>query len=512
MRVDHTWARSGAPALLMASILAAAPLRVRAAGEISFADTVGYAAGRAAWAVASADFNRDNIPDLVIVNYYDDDIAVYLGHGDGTFSIGPRFPCADGPRDVDCADLNADGILDLVTSGYYGLGAEGIGVLIGGEANGTWDETFHAPALYATGNTPKQNDTRSVTVADFNADRILDIASANWWSSNVSVLFGQGSDGMGDGTFGPPTLYPTATGPNWVVAHDINGDGIVDLAAACSEADSVAVLFGNGSAGAGDGTFAPAVHFPAGDTPRTLVAFDIDEDGWPDLITANGVSDDLSVLLGNGDTALEQCFAYPLHIPVGESPHAVIVSDFNLDGLPDLAASLSHFSNGHVAVLPGRGWESGGNPFDAPLTFEVGSDAKEVVAQDLNADGLPDLALASYGHQRLFVLLNVTEIPDIEPPEPRVAILPNPFRDSTTIRITVGTPRDLGAAIYDGAGRMVRSFEVRRFEPGDPGFLWDGRDQNGRKLPSGHYFCRVFGDGQSAAGRSVAAGRITIAR
>jgi len=40
--------------------------------------------------------------------------------------------------------------------------------------------------------------------------------------------------------------------------------------------------------------------FAAGDGPKAVVA-DVDGDGVPDIISANRNSDDVSVLLGNGD-------------------------------------------------------------------------------------------------------------------------------------------------------------------------------------------------------------------
>ena len=77
---------------------------------------------------------------------------------------------------------------------------------------------------------------------------------------------------------------------------DVDGDGTQDLVTANTNSDDVSVLLGNG-----DGTFQAAQAFGAGDTPQSVAVSDVDGDGTQDLVTANGASNDVSVLLGNGD-------------------------------------------------------------------------------------------------------------------------------------------------------------------------------------------------------------------
>ena len=84
--------------------------------------------------------------------------------------------------------------------------------------------------------------------------------------------------------------------PESVAIADLNGDGSLDLVTANRGSDDVSVLLGNG-----DGTFQAAQAFAAGDGPRSVAIADLDGDGVADLVTANRLSDDVSVLLGNGD-------------------------------------------------------------------------------------------------------------------------------------------------------------------------------------------------------------------
>src|SRR3989442_1126557 len=54
-------------------------------GDGTFQPAQSFAAGSYARAVAVGDFNGDGRPDLVVANYYNNDVSVLLGNGDGTF-------------------------------------------------------------------------------------------------------------------------------------------------------------------------------------------------------------------------------------------------------------------------------------------------------------------------------------------------------------------------------------------------------------------------------------------
>src|SRR5262249_20709440 len=89
---------------------------------------------------------------------------------------------------------------------------------------------FLAPLSLEAGNSP-----RSVAVGDFNGDGTLDLAMANYYSNNVSVLVGQG-----DGTFRPAVNFAAGSHPSSVAVGDFNGDGIPDLVT------NTEILLGNG--------------------------------------------------------------------------------------------------------------------------------------------------------------------------------------------------------------------------------------------------------------------------
>ena len=139
--------------------------------------------------MVSGDFNRDKRLDLAIATSNSDpnknsSIRILLGNGDGTFGEGVRARAGlPNPLSIASADFNGDGIPDLVMANSACHAKSGnfncISVLVG---NG--DGTFQPPAKFrAHGQTSLQ-----FTVADFNGDGKPDVATVNVNSQNVSVL------------------------------------------------------------------------------------------------------------------------------------------------------------------------------------------------------------------------------------------------------------------------------------------------------------------------------------
>jgi hypothetical protein len=81
---------------------------------------------------------------------------------------------------------------------------------------------------------------------------------------------------------------------------------------------------------------------------------------------------------------------------------------------------------------------------------------------------------------------------------------PNPFRESTRIAYAVAAQAtNVEVAIFDIAGRRVRSLVSDRLEPGHYTVTWDGRDDQGASLAYGMYFVRTMVSGQAQITRRV---------
>src|SRR5215472_11490103 len=119
--------------------------------------------------------------------------------------------------------------------------------------------------------------------------------------------------------------FDAGVSPFSVAVGDFNGDGLADLAVANNRSNNVSVLLGNG-----DGSFQAARNFRTGSFPASVAVGDFNGDGIPDLAVANESSNNVSVLLGNGDGS----FQAARNFDAGSGPLSVAVCDFNGDGLP----------------------------------------------------------------------------------------------------------------------------------------------------------------------------------
>jgi len=83
---------------------------------------------------------------------------------------------------------------------------------------------------------------------------------------------------------------------------------------------------------------------------------------------------------------------------------------------------------------------------------------------------------------------------------------PNPFNPQTTLRYALAEPGRVELAIWDLAGRRVRTLVAGDRPAGEHAVVWNGRDDAGQALPSGVYLCQL------RAGSTVEARRLTLVR
>jgi hypothetical protein len=283
-----------------------------------------------------------------------------------TLNVGPN------PYSVVAVDVNGDGKLDLISAN---AGADTLTVLTN---NG--NAVFGSNATLSVGSEPF-----SVVAADVNGDGKPDLICANYNSSTLTVLTNNGSGGFG---FSATLALPAGSGPYYVTAADINGDGKPDLIASDTFAPTGALtVFTNN----GSGVFGSNATLIVGSEPNQVVVADVNGDGKPDLICANFASSTLTVLTNNGHGV----FGFNATLSVSGGPVSVVATNIKGGGKPDLICANS--AGNTLTVLTNNG--SGVFGFNA--TLNVGNHPQSVVAADVNGDGKPDLICANAGASTL---------------------------------------------------------------------------------------------------------------
>ncbi|HXY53024.1 MAG TPA: VCBS repeat-containing protein [Terriglobales bacterium] len=274
----------------------------------------------------AADYNGDGRIDLIAEStdiLGEDNIAVYFGNGDGTFSAPEEIFDQQIVLDFALGDFDRIGQLSSIVSFCDDFGFCSIVILpsysflfssylvptaqtlgVGGFiADGRIDVAAPPLGVFLNdGNgaftlVPGLSQAAQMAIADFNGDGILDVAAAD--SNSILIYLGNG-----DGTFTLKNGQPILSQPGVrIIAADFNADRRLDLAIGDS-AHTVSIYLGNG-----DGTFQPGLD-TSGRGDSALAFGDFNGDGLMDLVVASSTNNVVSVLLQNAPPPLVRVFAH----------------------------------------------------------------------------------------------------------------------------------------------------------------------------------------------------------
>ncbi|HTV67651.1 MAG TPA: FG-GAP-like repeat-containing protein, partial [Rhizobiaceae bacterium] len=343
-----------------------------------------------------------NLISISDVDAGTDPLTVTLSVASGGLTLagiaGLTFSTGDGSDDAtmtftgSAVDINA--ALDGLTyrGGLGFTGPETLTITTNDQGNNGAD-----PGLSGDGASEEDEDTVAITVNAVNEKPTIwfgDIITADIATGSVHVIRADGSVGFSD------TPYPVVTGSPPVsvtalVTADFDGDGLLDVATTLDGSfggpSSVGILYNNGAGGFDPVTLYPLPAGVAG--PRSIVVADLNTDGRPDIVTANGDSNDISVLInGVGGIVSGGTFS------AGANPYDLALGDVNGDGNADIVTANNGSNN--VSLLLGNG----DGTFDAPVTFAAGTSPASVALGDVNKDGEVDIVVANNGHNTISIL------------------------------------------------------------------------------------------------------------
>jgi len=418
----------------------------RVDGKVTFTNTARLSVDVGAdgpQAVALADVNKDNRPDIIAVSQDRDQVNVFLNDGFGGFGGGPNpFNVGAGPTAVGVGDFDQDGNVDIVT---VNIDSNTVTILFGDSTG-----SFNAGRQdYAVNVSPV-----AVAVADYNNDSKPDLAVLN--DNSVYLLMSNG-----DRTFAaasPASINTRSTGGTAITTGLFNGDGFPDLAVSNLDADNVSVFLGNGN-----GTFKAARLLNVGSGPDGIITGDFDGDSKIDIavVDSTELADlNVSLLFGNGDGTFQNDARTTAEVDAV----AIAKADFDASGRLDFAATnVSGLDNTVNVLLYDPSAPNAENGFalqDLIPGLSLGQGQVAVQAGDLNADGRPDLIALGDDAATIGVFINTTgqlttATPTAAPtgtptPSPRPGTCPEQDLGSMVPQTVTGTTQG-GARHSDGA-------------------------------------------------------------
>jgi hypothetical protein len=303
--------------------------------------------------LAVGDFNGDGTLDIAVatlaggVERQSDsrsagEIQILFGKGDGTFELGRRMAGpVPGPRSLASADVNGDGVDDLIVGSQHPRG-RGIGIILGGSF-----ESYIVPV--------EAGQAWPLAVGDFDRDGRIDIAVVNRsadgkTATRLTILFGDEK-----AAFTRRSTIVLISSAKGIGVGDLNGDGSKDLVLLSD--DAVRTYLNDGKGG-----FKHAYSILGEFSLGSVLVSDFDGDGMQDIVVP-GDDSTLRLLFGNGRgdvTRVLRLTSAEFGFSV-QPPSMAYAADIDGDGRMDIvvAANSRNFyrSYGGDMRLEKQAWE-----------------------------------------------------------------------------------------------------------------------------------------------------------
>jgi len=409
----------------------------------NYPNLVGYGQRAFAFAAQFADIDRDGFQDLVVAGDFGTS-RIFWNDGDGTFTDGnpgSGFGIDENGMGLALGDVDGDGFLDVFITSIFdpSQSCETAGCYWGYSGNRLY--------RYA-GNRQFEDWTDAKGVRDggwgwgarfldYDRDMRLDLVMTN------GIRFPYTWDDAFE--FDPMRLWHNNGVGVW--SELATTEGIVDH-----------------------------------DSGKGLLSFDYDNDGDLDLFVVNNAGTPVLYRNDSVGSWLKVELVGVLSNPRGLGAQIDVMAGGVLQS--SLIASGGFLGDGEKRAVFGLGNET-----------EV--DWVRVNWPRGNEQLVTDVAV-----NHVLVIEEQFESSTAAPPEPRIPQLsaePNPFNPRTTIRFELAEPTVLRVSIFDLRGREIRALKRGSFPAGEYRSVWDGRDERGTPVATGHYRCELLANGRATS-------------
>ncbi|CAF1177907.1 unnamed protein product [Rotaria sordida] len=331
--------------------------------------------------VAVGDFNNDHQIDMVVANSGTDTIGIFLSQDDGTFTNQQIYPTGfnSNPHSLAINHFNNDNYLDIAVANY---GTNNIGIFLGNK-NGT----FSNQKIFSL------NSSRPffITIGDFNNDNKMDIIVANYGTNTIGILLGNDN-----GSFQDQITYSTGYDslPYALVVGDFNKDKQLDIAVANYGTDNIGIFLGYGN---GSFTNQKTYTTTLNSNPSSMAIGDLNNDNYLDIIVANSGTGNIGIFLGyeDGTFSTQNTFS----ISSNCRPHYINVGYFDQDNQLDVVVVDSENDQVHILLQYDNGTFATITTYDAIS----GSSPFFVAVTNHNNDNQSDIAIVNYGTNDVLV-------------------------------------------------------------------------------------------------------------
>ncbi len=396
--------------------------------------------------ILTKDINNDSYPDLITANVFtgnSDSFGIHINDGTGHFHNEVLIPIRSGYTVWDFADLDKDGLTDMLTSYYWD---NGMRVYMGSSF-----ESFTEGPLV-----PTATHGWISRIYDMDGDGNLDLVSISHGSGNPVRL--HIFKGKGDGTFFPKATYESqyATVRNLNI-KDITQDGLPDIVLAGSY-KKIPVFIQNP-----DHSYTPGeIPVEHGESFDNAIG-DINNDGIPDIVygsgnfVTEGLTDTIRIILGEGNGEFKPSYTLPGLSSI-MNPIYVRLADINHDTNLDIITF--DFLTKNLYYFLGNG----DSTFVAPVEITAIDTINKFEVSDVNLDGLPDIITVNK-NSTLSVILNEEESTSIETESfnSMLKVYPNPFKEFVTVELSLPVSALVRIAILDVYGSKIQELVNEKF-------------------------------------------------
>jgi len=331
--------------------------------------------------LSAKDLNNDGKDDIVIVHRAANQVEVWLSSPNDTTYTSAKYSVNFYPEKVLLADIDNDSTIDILC---FGKLSSGISVLRGNKDGTFREKTLILPEVPVV----------DASVVKLNEDDFPDLIIHNWLTNEMVFYFG-----MGELQFSEQNIVSFGQDTVTVAFGDFNRDRILDYAVASSQSKTLRFFAGDGMA-----SYVNYQSLDLGRGASEMLTAAISSRFDNDLVSVDKENGTFSIFQNQGDGAFYDEIVYGC----SPTPQATLVGDFNNEGWNDVVVvdgqerTLTFFWNARTRLTGLKEGSAG----IGEILYAVGRKPMGLVISDFNDDGVDDIAVTNGASSTLSLLLS----------------------------------------------------------------------------------------------------------